>query len=101
MKTNAGAGVMKSTLCIVLAALMVTAGAMPTSAKVVKPTPKPVVETYANFEAMRIAKGWPDVSAATKLSLPKRLLIATAALTTKDRMVRDPDYGFALLLAGP
>ncbi|EPE94410.1 serine/threonine protein kinase [Rhizobium grahamii] len=74
---------------------------MPTSAKVVKPTPKPVVETYANFEAMRIAKGWPDVSAATKLSLPKRLLIATAALTTKDRMVRDPDYGFALLLAGP
>ncbi|MBB3544197.1 MULTISPECIES: SEL1-like repeat protein [unclassified Rhizobium] len=92
---------MKSTLCIILTALMATVVAMPASAKVVKPTPKPVVETYANFEAMRIAKGWPDAAAAARLPLPKRLLIATAALTTKDRLVRDPDYGFALLLAQP
>lgn len=55
---------MKSTLCIILTALMATVVAMPASAKVVKPTPKPVVETYANFEAMRIAKGWPDAAAA-------------------------------------
>ncbi|MBW9113244.1 sel1 repeat family protein [Rhizobium cauense] len=92
---------MKSILLISLTALMATATiATAEAAKVVKPTPRPVIEKYANWEEMRISKGWPDVNAAAKLPLPKRLAIATAALTTPDRKVRDPSYGFALLLTG-
>ncbi len=93
---------MKSIPRILLTALMATSTlATAEAAKIIKPTPRPVIETYANWEELRIAKGWPEVNAAVKLSLPKRLLIATAALTTPDRKVRDPNYGFALLLAGP
>ncbi|CAN7601629.1 tetratricopeptide repeat protein [Rhizobium sp. LjRoot258] len=93
---------MKSIPRILLTALMATSTlATAEAVKIIKPTPRPVIETYANWEELRIAKGWPEVNAAVKLSLPKRLLIATAALTTPDRKVRDPNYGFALLLAGP
>ncbi|MDP9807711.1 TPR repeat protein [Rhizobium tibeticum] len=93
---------MKRILRILLTALMATSTlATAEAAKIVKPTPRPVIETYANWEELRIAKGWPEVNAAVKLPLPKRLLIATAALTTPDRKVRDPNYGFALLLSGP
>ncbi|SEH71635.1 hypothetical protein SAMN05216228_1006164 [Rhizobium tibeticum] len=93
---------MKRMLRILLTALMATSTlATAEAAKIVKPTPRPVIETYANWEELRIAKGWPEVDAAVKLPLPKRLLIATAALTTPDRKVRDPNYGFALLLSGP
>ncbi len=93
---------MKSVLRIVLTALLATTAIGPADAtEVVKPTPRPVIEKYANWNEMRTSKGWPDVDAAVKLPLPKRLLIATAALTTPDRAVRDPSYGFSLLLAVP
>ncbi|OWV84547.1 tetratricopeptide repeat protein [Rhizobium sp. R693] len=93
---------MKAILRISLTALMTTATIMTAeAAKIAKPTPRPVIETYANWEELRIAKRWPEVDAAVKLPLPKRLLIATAALTAPDRRLRDPNYGFALLLAGP
>lgn len=85
-----------------LAALIaITAVSIGQAAQVAKPMPKPIMETYSSWDAMKSAKGWPDVDAAAKLPLMKRLQIATAALTIADRKVRNPDYGFALLLSGP
>lgn len=74
---------------------------MSQAAQVAKPIPKPVIERYASWDAMKAAKGWPDVVAAAKLPLLQRLQIATAALTITDRKVRNPEYGFTLLLSAP
>ncbi len=65
-----------------------------------KPTPRPVTETFSSWEDMRTAKGWPSVEAAAKLPPQKRLEIASAALTSRNRNVRNLEYGFTLLLTG-
>lgn len=82
----------------VLAFLAMAAGA--NASQPAKPTPRPATETFSSWEEMRTAKGWPSVEAAAKLAPQKRLEIASAALTSRNRNVRNLDYGFALLLTG-
>ncbi len=92
---------MRSILLVAIAGLSAAGVSAGHTAQLVKPTPRPVIETYSSWDELRVAKGWPTSEATVKLSPAKRIEIATAALTTSRREVRNVEYGFALLLAGP
>jgi hypothetical protein len=93
---------MRSIRFIAIAGLAAAVGVSAGQAsQLVKPIPRPVIEAYANWEELRVARGWPTREAAAKLSSAKRIEIATAALTAPHREVRNVEYGFDLLLSGP
>ncbi|OJF91666.1 tetratricopeptide repeat protein [Pararhizobium antarcticum] len=56
-------------------------------------------ESARTWEELRAGQGWPELNAALKLPVAKRLEIATIALVNPRREARNLDFGFALALS--